>query len=258
MANPTASILVFLFLTLGYSTLKYFTKDETSMNIWTWMYIALLMIAQFVINMNLTKEICGFNQFGVALWTTLVPWTLIFGILFLLILVFPSWLSPFSNTIGYAMCYITGISSFFKGILHDRIPKQDDKNNSEFIQALNNLYEDKSLLINQISLDELPKWWESLSNAGLLKKSAGDIDGDAYNELKSYIKMKDTIAEFIWYLLTGLLVTSTSYNYILNVGCDQSVAEMQKRHDEYLEKEEEIAKAKQEKQGSQIIYKSYE
>jgi len=129
MANPTASILVFLFLTLGYSTLKYFTKDETSMNIWTWMYIALLMIAQFVINMNLTKEICGFNQFGVALWTTLVPWTLIFGILFLLILVFPSWLSPFSNTIGYAMCYITGISSFFKGILHDRIPKQDDKNN---------------------------------------------------------------------------------------------------------------------------------
>ena len=35
--------------------------------------------------------------------------------------------------------------------------------------------------------------------------------------------------------LTGTLVTSVSYNYILNSGCTQSVAEMEKRHDEYVE-----------------------
>ena len=36
----------------------------------------------------------------------------------------------------------------------------------------------------------------------------------------------------------NVLVTSVSYNSIINSGCSQSVEEMEKRHNEYLEKEQ--------------------
>ena len=45
--------------------------------------------------------------------------------------------------------------------------------------------------------------------------------------------MKDTIAEYCWNLLTGILVTSISYNYIINTGCEKSPQEMKARYSEY-------------------------
>ena len=68
--------------------------------------------------------------------------------------------------------------------------------------------------------------------------------------------MKQIIAEFIWYALTGVLVTSISYNSMLNSGCTQSVEEMEKRHDEYTDNEKKIQDAQSQKE--QIVYKSYE
>ncbi len=45
--------------------------------------------------------------------------------------------------------------------------------------------------------------------------------------------LKDIVAEYIWFMLTGTLVTSVGYNYIVNSGCSQDVKEMQKRHKDY-------------------------
>ena len=70
--------------------------------------------------------------------------------------------------------------------------------------------------------------------------------------------MKTEVAEFMWYALTGTLVTSISYNSIINSGCTQSVEEMEKRHDEYLEKEKQISEDNKNKSDKQIVYKTYE
>ena len=45
--------------------------------------------------------------------------------------------------------------------------------------------------------------------------------------------MKYSISEYVWNLLTGFLVTSVSYNYIINTGCAKSPEEMKKRYDDY-------------------------
>ena len=39
---------------------------------------------------------------------TLIPWVIIFGILNVLLLQFPGWKAPFSNTIGYLIANIAG------------------------------------------------------------------------------------------------------------------------------------------------------
>ena len=92
-------------------------------------------------------------------------------------------------------------------------------------------------------------------NGGLLKKNIGQVE---FDKLYSFIKMKTEIGEFIWYLFAGILTTTISYNYIINSGCKQSVQEMEKRQNEYLEKEKKINESNKKKESEQIIYKSYE
>lgn len=254
-ANPSTSMIFFLILTLVYFTFKYYTKSSQTIKLWTIIYFLVLIVVQFFINLGLTNEICGFTQYGTAMKTTILPWLLVFGSINLLLMVFPSWLSPFSNTIGYLFAYITGVNSFLKSILKDRKTLNLGANQSEMITAINNVYDDKSLLINSMTLDNLPMWWQSMTKGGLLKSGVGESH---FNELSSYVKMKDEIAQFIWYALSGVLTTSISYNAILNSGCTKSVAEMEKRHEAYLEQEKQIAASKQQKEGSQIVYKTYE
>ena len=62
-------------------------------------------------------------------------------------------------------------------------------------------------------------------------------------QLYSYVRLKNIISEYVWYMLTGALVTSVGYNYIIGAGCELSVADMQKRHDEYMDQEAELAEA---------------
>lgn len=223
------------------------------MKIWTIIYFSVLIIVQFFINLGLTTEICGFSQYSVALKQTIIPWLFIFGTINILLITFPNWLNPFSNTIGYLFAYITGVNGFLKSILKDRGQVNLNKNESNMITAINNVYDDKSLLINSMTMTNLPIWWDSMKKGGLFKQGVGEKQ---YEELKSYIKLKTSISEYIWYALTGVLVTSVSYNSILNTGCVQSAEEMQKRHDDYVKKEAQIQDAQQD--TDQIVYKTYE
>ncbi|MDC1320986.1 hypothetical protein N8261_03405 [Flavobacteriaceae bacterium] len=254
-ANPSASIVFFLILTLAYSIFKYYTKSPSMIKIWTGIYFLVLIVVQFFINLSLTNEICGFTQYSIAFRTTIIPWLFIFGTLNVVLMAFPAWLSPFSNTVGYFFTYITGINSFFKSILKDRKTLNLGPKQADMMTAINNVYEDKSLIINSMTLSNLPQWWENMKSGGLLKSGVGPSH---YDELMSYIKMKTEVAEFIWYALTGTLVTSVSYNSIINSGCTQSVEEMEKRHNEYLDKEKQISENNKTKTDTQIVYKTYE
>jgi hypothetical protein len=254
-ANPTTALIIFLIITLAYFIIKYFVTSPTQIKIWTFVYYLLVVVSQFAINVSITKDVCGFNQFGLAAITTFVPWIVIFGFLNLMLIMFPGWLIPFSNTIGYFFCYVTGISKFFKSILKDRNTLNLDKNKAAIVQALDNVYEDSSMLINQITIPELPEWWKTMKEGGLLKAGVGN---DQYNELSKYILLKNNISEFTWFVLTGGLVTSASYNYILNSGCQQSVSEMKKRHTEYVEKDKKISENAKKGGSKQMVYKGYE
>ena len=253
--NSSSSIVFFLVLTLVYFVFKYYTKSESMLKIWTIIYFLVLIVVQFFINLGLTGEICGSPQYGMALRTTLLPWLLVFGSISLLLFMFPAWLSPFSNTIGYLFAYVTGVNGFLKGILKDRKAQAGGPNQSEIISAINNVYDDKSLLINSMTASNLPNWWESMTKGGLLKPGIGNTD---YLELSNYVKMKDEIAQFIWYALAGTLTTSISYNSILHSGCTKSIEEMEKSHQAYMEKEQKIVAEQKESESKQTVYKSYE
>jgi hypothetical protein len=254
-ANPTSSILFFLLLTLGYFIAKYYVDSPILSGI----YVLILILVQFFINLSLTTEICGEYQYGVALTTTIIPWMFIFGTMAITLMFLPNWLSPFSNTIGYLFTYVTGVNSFLMDILKNPKDIKTGKGPVNSItDALEKIYTDKSLLINSITLNNITEWWDNMSKMGILKPGLGDTSSESFKKLKNFIKLKTNVAEFIWYTLTGILVTSVSYNYILNTGCTQSAAEMEKRHNEYLEQEKKLATTKKTQDKNQIIYKTYE
>lgn len=254
-ANPTASIIVFLVLTLAYFIFKYYTKSDQMIKIWSIIYFLLLIVIQFAINVGLTNEICGFTQYTTAIKSTLIPWIFIFGTFNILLMIFPNWLTPFSNTIGYFVSYLSGINHFFKNILVNEDALKSGDNQKGLIKAIDNVYLDKSLLINAITMQNLPQWWDSMKKGNMFKGNVGD---EQYETLKSFIKMKTEVAQFIWFVLVGTLVSSMSYNSIVNSGCVQSASTMEQRHNDYMEKENKINEDKQNSQSQQTIYKAYE
>ena len=253
-ANPTFSLIIFLVLTLFYSLLKYYTKSESMIRIWTAIYFVVVIISQFFINLGVINEICGNANYYLAFKTTVIPWVLVFGVVYIILMTFPGWLVPFSNTIGYLLAYMSGVNGFLKSILKENITNENT-NEADLVKALNNVYLDKSLLINSITMENVEQWWQSMSDGGLFKPDVQEADKDS---LKKFIKLKTEASEFIWYAFTGMYATSVSYNGIVNSECSQSLDEMEKRHEEYLENEKKIANDKNKESKNKIIYKTYD
>ena len=236
-------------------------KDLVSMLI----YIALLIVGNYFINLNISKEVCGTPMFFQTFITTLLPWVLIFVVLLFILRIMPSWLAPFSNTIGYLIAKAAGLEKLLDQLLvpqaeienglPDGTPEQK-KNLGLVTQNLEQIYKDKSLLINEVTIINFSEFYQRFYQAGLFnQKFIKEEESEKrfpQNEFYNYIILKDKIAEYLWYLLTGLLVTSVSYNFIVNQACTTSVKEMEKTHQAYLKLQEQIDKSKKNTTSYQI------
>ena len=240
--NPFLSIIVFLILTVIYFIVKYVLQIKklgvTYILVLLIIYISSLIISELIVNINLTNSICGSNQWQTALLVTAVPWILIFGLLNILLTLFPGWLIPFSNTFGYGVVRLGGLNSLLDKILKP----QDATGDKQLTKALADIYSDRSLLINQIGIENFDSFWNSLKNGGLLQSNKTELK----DQLRDFVYLKTIVAEFLWFLLAGLLTSSASYNFIINSACSHSVKDMQERHKDYQEQidtEDTAAKA---------------
>jgi len=253
--NPGAAMLFFFIVTSLYCLIGIFMggNDLKTKIIVKICYILFVIVGEYFINLNLSNSMCGVNQWRSTLMITLIPWILIFGVLHLCLELFPGWMSPFANTFGYLVTKLMGLPELMKEILAPTAQ-------GDVQRAILSVATDDSLLINQFSPEsivEVPSdnagqpgaaplkktrpifdgAWVKLQEAGIIKKDS-DI-GDAKkaankrNQLYKFVDMKYTIAEYVWNMLTGLFVTSVSYNYIINTGCEKTPEEMKRRHDEY-------------------------
>ena len=222
--------IYFAILSIIYTVIRYKVTDPQQGLIWGVVYICLLAIGMFFINLSVTKHMCGTTQPGTAIMVTAIPWTLIFGVTMLMLLAFPGWLAPFSNTFGYLVAKLAGL-----GVITDKIiaPKAVNKDTAAGVkaasEALEQIYSDKALLVNQITPSNFNAFWDRMSKAGLFNKGAGEFKEALYN----LVRLKNNVAELVWGLLAGGLATSVSTSYIQNTACEQSAKEMIARHNQY-------------------------
>ena len=228
--NSTASIIYFIVLTAIYFILRFFFGSKYI--ILTILYFLAIIVGEFGINLSISKKVCGTNQYSSSALYTILPWTFIFGLLQAMLNFFPGWLSPFSNTIGYFVVKILGIGGLFNKILSSKIDNIGgiDSKTKLTSEALEHIYNDRSLLINEISQTNFERFWSNMSSSGLFKSGVGN-DTALKEKLLSYIKIKDLVAEGVWYMLTGLLIISVSFNLMINSDCNRSVSDIQKYSD---------------------------
>ena len=223
--NPSAAMLWFFILTTFYFPLKYYLKS--SEQVISIIYILLIIIIEYVINLDLTEKICGSNQVITALFVTAIPWILIFGVFNLMIMLFPGWLAPFSNTFGYGLVKIMGLSKVIHEIFKPKSNtsmKNLSDSDKNIQHSLAQIYGNESLLINQITPSNFSKFWDTSST---LFKQGVKGDTKLKEKLENFVRIKYFVSEYIWYILIGSLITSASYNYIVNAGCKRPIGVME-------------------------------
>lgn len=216
-------------------------------------YALSVVIFNLYINLGITNDTCGTTQWGTAVYATLFPWILIFGILMMLLELFPGWLSPFSNTFGYLIASFAGVGGVIDQIFKPMSKGKNPEDNGPVQVALSHIYGNKSLLINEITTDSFDSFWSGMSS--LMLPDAINNE-DLKNQLFSMVALKESAAKWLWYMLSGVLAMSVSLNYIVSSACTMSTDEMKARHDEY---EETIAKEQEDsKNTSQRVYSTTE
>ena len=251
----TISLGLFIGITIIYFLLKaHFMNKAKDIKIITVLYFIITLLSQLGIVISATKTMCGNVQWLTAVIYGLLPWIIIFGGLVGMLKIFPGWKSPFSNTFGYLVVYLMGIRKVFNELVRSNI----NTDNVKFNKAIQEVYEDQSLLINQFTPDN---WVQALTklapilNKNVFKKSsksssspAGQQKGGAEStqntgslnmtnpfvkQLEYLVQVKDEVASLIWYVFTGSLITSMSSMGVLSSQCDRSMKQIQESHNKY-------------------------
>jgi hypothetical protein len=291
--------------TLKYDDIANADNYKTYMNnnkLYLAVYFFAIIVVQFIVNAYIITQTCGGNitqNMAASGSFTFIPWTLIFGAVVVVLIVYPGFKSAFSDVIGYfyvassANKILTELlvnesvnEEIQQAIIHDNqdesyklplpssppiemmnertraIPQGDVKiiggaTNKEIEQAADLIVKicgNSSILINQIVPSNFIEYWNILKP---LMKRQFQIDGpesdEKRNQLFELVVMRDNVGEAMWYIYTGLLITSIVQLKISTRGCKTDPAQMAKNYQNYV-KEQKNAE-KQQQQATSSVYK---
>lgn len=260
MPEVSSSVAIFYFIAvfLAYSYYKYTKNGEISPGINILIFL-ILVIGEGFINLGISSGICqGAAQPSSALIATIFPWFLVLGLLKIMLALMPGWLIPFENTFGYLfVSIVTDLKDVFNDILTPQYNLDPAKKvqgggggggdaggaggvgaagggEGELLEkmqkrdigrALEQIYSDQSILLNELNLENLDAFWKGFTESSLIKPDKEE----SKDKIKKFILLKSIVGEFVWLILTGFLVVSISYNYLLNIGCTYTKEQQQVR-----------------------------
>jgi hypothetical protein len=279
MANSYLNILTFLLTTLVYylalkPSLKYsdmtnsanYNNYLNSNKLYLAVYFFAILVIQFIVNAYLITQTCGGNitqNMSASGTFTFIPWSLIFGAVIVVLIVYPGFKSAFSDVVGYY--YVAGSAN---KLLTELLVNKDIQNNidaddastsqqkANMQQAADMIIKicgNTSILINQMVPSNFVEYWNILKP---LMKPQYQTDGpqadEKRNQLFELVVTRDNIGEAMWYIYTGILITSIVQLKIATRGCITDPAQMAKNYQNYLT--EQKAAQKQEKQATSTVY----
>lgn len=296
MASSSLNIVIFLLTTvfyymalkpsLTYDKLKNGYKEYVSNNyMYLAIYLLLVMVLQFIANASIISNNCGGSiseNMGAAGVFTFIPWTLIFGVIILVLTIYPGFKSAFSDVIGYYY-----VSSSANNLLTDLLINRDiekvltdspspkpninpdaasgpanpggeiemtsivgggDKEKmQEAADLIIKICGNTSVLINQIVPSNFDNYWSLLTP---LKKDKYKNDSDPStktlrDKLFELVVTRDNIGEIMWYIYTGLLITSIVQLKITTRGCASNPKTMEQNYQKFLDKQAEADKQRE-------------
>jgi hypothetical protein len=279
MANSYLNIITFLATTLFYylalkpklplntmNDITQFKQYEKNHYMYLGIYLLLVILVQFIVNASLISNTCGGSiteNMGSAGLVTLLPWTFIFGVVIVVLVMYPGFKSAFSDVIGYYFVSSSANKLLTTLLIDKDVQKQLDSDNTATPQQKQAIQKaadtiikicgNTSVLINQMVPENFTEYWGILTP--LMKtqyQQAGQDTENLKTQLFELVVTRDNIGEALWYIYTGLLITSLVQLKIATKGCTSSPATMQKNYQDYLQKQE--AADAQQKQATSTVY----
>lgn len=230
-AAPT---MFFFIWTTVYVFILYSTwnaGEDTNIDLYTTLYLLVTLVSQYFFNVGETKAHCGEAQWTNSIMITIVPWIAVFGSLNLMLTVFPGWLSPFANTMGYGIAKLMGLDSKMKEMLAKPPDAGSTGQNADLAQAIAHVRGDPSLIFNQIPSNpkQAKNFYENTSSLW-----DGSQPSTGKEQLNKLVYAKQLTSWYVWYLLAGTLCIRMSISFMANSTCVRSVESRTKSHDDYM------------------------
>jgi hypothetical protein len=279
MASSYLNIVMFLVTTLFYymalkPTLTYdiisvpetYTSFVSSNYMYLGVYLLLVIMIQFIVNASIITTTCGGSineNMGAAGAFTFIPWLLIFGVIVIVLVIYPGFKSAFSDVIGYY--YVsTKANELLVELLASQgvdtppttppttapttpTSKGQTGGTKEELQKAADLIlkicGNTSILINQIVPSNFDSYWKLLNPLKKEKyqmKNGDEISNDAQQLKKQLFELvvtRDTIGEALWYIYTGLLLTSIVQLKITSRGCATNPQTMEANYAKFQEQQ---------------------
>ena len=208
--NGYTNLIVFILTTILYfyalkPAITYDTIEDPPSQKGLAIYALIVILTQFGLNITAIIQKCGGSasqNIGVAALFTFLPWTLLFGVVMAVLIMYPGFKSAFSDVVGYF--YITGSAHnlfsemlAIKGDIKSKIEGEPDSVDKPALKstadALIKLCGNIGILINQIVPSNFNDYWrllgplmkpdDELANQPLYK-SYLQADSEKKSELK--------------------------------------------------------------------------
>ena len=277
MANSYLNIVSFLLTTLLYYIFKpnltlselsndiEYKKYTKTNQIYLIIYLLSVIIVQFLVNLYIISTICEGNLIEnistVGIYT-FFPWFFMLGAVIIVLIMKPGFKTVFADVIGYF--YVSNSTS---KILTDILVNQDIKqilsqNNIEnspdfekekekiekaadtIVKMIGNV----SILINNIVPNNFKKYWSILESLMKPEYKGENISQEAYSKKEQFLELvitRDNVGEAMWYIYTGILVSSLVQLYINTKACVNNPNTLNQNYKKFLEEQKKI-KEKQE------------
>jgi hypothetical protein len=267
MANSYLNIVTFLLTTIFYylalkPSLPYsLYKDKEKYSAFVsnnYMYLAiyvlLVIIIQFIVNSSVISSTCGGNiseNMGAAGVLTFLPWILIFGVLVVVLTIYPGFKSAFSDVIGYFYVSSSANKLITELLVNQEIEQkmtEDPNMTPEKKQALESAADviikicgNTSILINQMVPDNFDQYWSILTPLMKDKYKTDSPEAEKMkNDLFEIVLTRDNVGEAMWYIYTGLLLISIVQLKISTRGCVSNPKTMEANYQKFLQSEQAI------------------
>ena len=290
MASSYLNIITFLLTTLFYyMALKPNYTYEMSVDpaknkeyttnsyMYLAIYFLLVMVIQFMVNASIITSTCGGSiteNLGSSGVFTFIPWTLIFGVIAVILTIYPGFKSAFSDVIGYYWVYGSANKVITELLINRDVEKSLKENQNieikpvppsapplpptggqkggaiskeqveEAADTIVKICGNTSVLINQIVPSNFNEYWRILTP--LMKEKYQNDGPEATQKKKELFELvvtRDNVGEAMWYIYTGLLLTSLVQLKMTTQGCSSNPQTMEKNYQKFLASEKE-AKAK--------------
>ena len=227
------------------------------------LFVLIVICTQLGLNITYIIDKCKSNagkNVGAAVIYTLIPWVFIFGVMIVVIFMYPRLKSIFSDVIGYFFIAKSANNLLLEILQDTNIDNiiQNEKDPTQKIKYetvakdIMKIYGNKSILINEMFPDNFISIWEGLKS--LMKPGMYENGGpeNKKQELLNLVIYRDNIGEALWYIYTAMLVSSIVYYNLATRECVKDVNSIKVEYDEYLKEQEE--REKQEEINNSVVY----